>query len=451
MPISINSDFLIQCCCFSDENNSYSVLLYDTKTSEKNVTQILIEQGFGKPTTGSKNLECEKYVTPESKENIVVTAVTNYSDFYIQLTKSSPQLDQLMEQLNELYSQMNASDLQLISPIIGQYCCSCFTEDDGWYRACIEEVDGKQLTVRYIDYGNSEHLSIDRVKVLNPDFEVFPRFAIPCNLENHLQLKTLNTASSVLLDKEFVAQFKSKDNQFTIEVIDDGNPLSSKLLGSVKQPSAQTAVPEKTKQQEENTTVNQASSTTNSAPEKNNKQQNGHVYTTSLEQLSIKLEVGQSYPMYFIEAASPTEFFCQPSSSEQELTTLMENISSYVKTQKTEKFNGRAGDFALGMYKDDGEWYRIQVLDKSKQSVRYLSYKLSCKSSCIYVFCDHGVYFYFIKINLLEAISFRQKESVSLKLFLSILVPLSKFKMLNIKCFFTLINYLNLFTERLKQ
>ena len=134
-------------CLLLDENNSYSVLLYDTKTSEKNVTQILIEQGFGKPITGSNILECEKYMSPESKENVIVTAVNNYSDFYVQLSKSATQLDQLMGQLHEMYSQMNASDLQLISPIIGQYCCSCFTEDDGWYRACIEEVDGKHCQI----------------------------------------------------------------------------------------------------------------------------------------------------------------------------------------------------------------------------------------------------------------------------------------------------------------
>ena len=341
-----------------DENNSYSVLLYDTKTSEKNVTQILIEQGFGKPLTGSNSFECDKYMSPKSKENVLVTAVNNYADFYVQLSKSVPQLDTLMGQLHEFYSQMNASDLQLISPIIGQYCCSCFTEDDGWYRACIEEVDGKQLTVRYIDYGNSEHLNIDRVKVLNPNFEMFPRFALPCCLENHKQLKSLDTASSVLLDKELDVQFKNKDAPFKIEVIDDGKPLSTKLLNSVK-----TIEPAKTESPK--------TEPPKTEPVKTN-QQNGHAFAKCINPLVNNLKEGQSCSMYFIVATSPHEFFCQPTSTEQELLDLMENISSYVKTQKTEQFNGRVGDFALGMYKEDGSWYRIQVLEKSKQSVSFL-------------------------------------------------------------------------------
>lgn len=343
-------------CLLLDENNSYSVLLYDTKTSEKNVTQILIEQGFGKPITGSNILECEKYMSPESKENVIVTAVNNYSDFYVQLSKSATQLDQLMGQLHEMYSQMNASDLQLISPIIGQYCCSCFTEDDGWYRACIEEVDGKQLTVRYIDYGNSEHLSIDRVKVLNPEFEMFPRFALPCSLESHEKLKSLDTASSILLDQELDVQFKTKEATFTIEVVSNGKPLSTKLLDSVKATPAQIEKPKTEPAKAE--------------PVKP-KQQNGHAFATSVKPLVNILKEGQSYSMYFIEATSPHEFFCQPVSSEQELLDLMENISSYVKDQKTEQFNGRVGDFALGKYKEDNAWYRVQILEKSKQSVSY--------------------------------------------------------------------------------
>ena len=346
-------------CFILDENNSYSVLLYDTKTSEKNVTQILIEQGFGKAITGSNSLECEKYMSPEPKENVIVTAVTNYSDFYVQLSKSSDQLDQLMGQLHELYSQMNASDLQLISPIIGQYCCSCFTEDDGWYRACIEEVDGKQLTVRYIDYGNSEHLNIDRVKVLNPDFEMYPRFALPCCLENHEQLNSLDTASSVLLDQELDVQFKTKEATFKVEVINNGKPLSTKLLESFKSTSVLTEKPK---------TEPTKAEPTKAEPTKA-KQQNGHAFATSVNPLANNLKEGQSYSMYFIEATSPHEFFCQPASSEQELSDLMENITSYVKAQKTEQFNGRIGDFALGKYKEDGAWYRVQILEKSKQSV----------------------------------------------------------------------------------
>ena len=256
-----------------------------------------------------------------------------------------------MEQLYEIYSQMSASDLQMISPIIGQYCCSKFTEDDGWYRACIQEVHGKKLTVKYIDYGNSEHLDIDRVKVLNSDFDGTPRFALPCCLENHEQLKTLNTASETLLDKVLTIHFKSQEAPFKVEVMIDGKPLSKTLLESIK-PAAQ---PETQPPVQSQPAVS-----------------NGHAFATNIPKFPDTATIGQSYPMYFLEAASPHEFFCQPIASEQDLSTLMENIATYIGAGKTEQFNGRPGDFALGMYKEDGGWYRVQVLQKSKQTVSHI-------------------------------------------------------------------------------
>jgi len=342
---------------YLDLNNSYSVLLYDTKTSEKNISQILIELGHASETVKGSSIGCDTYFKIQEEETGFITSVTSYSDFWVQLARNSEQLDQLMVQLNEIYSQMNTSDLQMISPIIGQYCCSCFTGDDGWYRACIEEVDGKSMTVKYIDYGNSEHLNIDRVKVLNTDFDGTPRFALPCKLENHEQLKSIDSATSVLLDQEFTIQFKSKEAPFTVEILVNGTPLSKTLLEKM---GTKTAIEKP------------GSTKPVSSKSAEVKQTNGHAFTSSIKSIVESVKIGESKEMFFLEASSPHEFYCQPVATEKDLATLMEDISTYVASEKTHQFKGRVGDFALAIYKEDGGWYRVLLLEKLKQSVCYI-------------------------------------------------------------------------------
>ena len=297
--------------------------MYDTKTSEKNISQILIELGHARETVKGNSIGCDRYFQAQQEETGFVTSVTSYSDFWVQLSRKSEQLDQLMVQLNEIYAQMNPSDLQMISPIIGQYCCSCFTGDDGWYRACVEEVDGKSLTVKYIDYGNSEHLSIDRVKVLNTDFDGTPRFAFPCQLESHEQLKSIDSAVSTLLDQEFTIQFKTNEAPFTVEVLVNGNPLSKSLLEKMGPKS---------------TAENPAPTKPVSTNPVETKQTNGHAFSSSIKSLVESVKVGESKAMFFLEASSPQEFYCQPTATEQDLATLMENVSSYVASEQTHHF-----------------------------------------------------------------------------------------------------------------
>ena len=306
----------------------------------------MIEQNHASSIQKSSVVGCSNYAIPGTEESVVVTSVNSYGEFWVQLTRLSPQLDQLMNQVHEMYSQMNPSDLQIISPMIGQYCCSCFTGDDGWYRACIEEVDGKSLTVNYIDYGNSEHLDASKVKVLNRDFDGSPRYALLCCLENSSQFSSLTSASETLLDKEFTALFKSKEAPFKIDLVSNGTSVSETLMKQM------TKVPA----QESKAMENMA---------------NGDEFTRTVKSFDETAEVGKTYQMYFLEASSPNEFYCQPVASENELAKLMEDIASYTSTSKTQKYEGKAGDFVLAKYNEDGNWYRACIKENMRQNVSY--------------------------------------------------------------------------------
>lgn len=46
---------------------------------------------------------------------------------------------------------------------IDDVCCAQFSEDEKWYRAqVLAVVDGEQVIVKYVDYGNIEQLPVSQ-------------------------------------------------------------------------------------------------------------------------------------------------------------------------------------------------------------------------------------------------------------------------------------------------
>lgn len=100
----------------------------------------------------------EKIGIPDRKMNyvnIVVTEVTPEMHFFAQTTENGPKLETLMKKLRQ--------DFQVAPPVAGSYtpkrndlCAAKFSEDEEWYRAKVERVQGSNATIKYIDYGNSE-------------------------------------------------------------------------------------------------------------------------------------------------------------------------------------------------------------------------------------------------------------------------------------------------------
>ena len=103
-----------------------------------------------------------------SKEHVYVTCYTSSRKFFCQLVKTTTQLDDLMDKLEQFYRPLGDEDECLNSPHVGDPCCAMFTEDDGWYRAVITEVSGNTVQVKYLDYGNIEELPVSRIKRLSP-------------------------------------------------------------------------------------------------------------------------------------------------------------------------------------------------------------------------------------------------------------------------------------------
>ena len=88
-------------------------------------------------------------------ENVVVTEITPDLHFFTQVQENGAKLESLMSKLRQ--------DFQAQPPVSGSYtprrgdiCAAKFSEDQEWYRAKVDRVQGANCLIKYIDYGNTE-------------------------------------------------------------------------------------------------------------------------------------------------------------------------------------------------------------------------------------------------------------------------------------------------------
>ncbi|XP_056420269.1 tudor domain-containing protein 15 [Hyla sarda] len=111
-----------------------------------------------------------------------VEYVINPSNFWIRIDDSQKDFTKMMAEIAEKYSKCEIMDMVLQNPKPGQLCCAVYALDGHYYRAVITKVLSPQISVYYIDFGNTETVPFYDVKVLLPQFSVLPAFAICCSL-----------------------------------------------------------------------------------------------------------------------------------------------------------------------------------------------------------------------------------------------------------------------------
>uniref|UniRef100_UPI00358E7ACE tudor domain-containing protein 1-like isoform X2 n=1 Tax=Myxine glutinosa TaxID=7769 RepID=UPI00358E7ACE len=99
-------------------------------------------------------------------------------------------------------------------PIAGEVFLGCYSEDQGWYRAVLEDTNATEgmYNVLYIDFGNHETISADSICVLPKELAVLPICGIRCRIattrtpqgqgtDDVLKKKFLNHAVHVIFQK----------------------------------------------------------------------------------------------------------------------------------------------------------------------------------------------------------------------------------------------------------
>ena len=149
--------------------------------------------------------------------------------FYIQLVAREEDLSDLSDKLEEALASAETGDLS-VAPV-GAICCAMFTEDDAWYRAKVTATDADkgQVSVRFVDYGNTDTVEADRLTSLPEDLKlsVLPAFATKSRLSGVSDLSddAVEKLKEAVLDQVVIVDVKIK--------VEDHDEVELKVAGTL--------------------------------------------------------------------------------------------------------------------------------------------------------------------------------------------------------------------------
>lgn len=110
----------------------------------------------------------------------IVEHISNPLEFWIQTENHRADLDELFKSMHHLY-QDSANTHVVKNPTLGLNCAAQ-AEDGEFYRATVTELSETQVTVFFVDYGNTEVVDKSDIRTLPPEFKKIPQLAQKCCL-----------------------------------------------------------------------------------------------------------------------------------------------------------------------------------------------------------------------------------------------------------------------------
>ncbi|XP_074855208.1 tudor domain-containing protein 1 isoform X2 [Carettochelys insculpta] len=363
------------------KENSHVVEIADESvTPILNVSKHLLESGYAVKDSKdafaiNKTVNTVKEITGETIHktdwtsvkltlkqtlNVMLCTVNSPGEFFCQIFKEDDllALNLLNKSLAEYCQQTSA---RLFKPLKGEPCCAFFSGDGNWYRAMVKEVssDGA-IQVQFVDYGNTEEVTPDKLRQISSTFLKLPFQGIKCWLSG---VKPLNkewlpeatarfqmcTAGIKL--QAIVVSF-NKDGT-GLELIDNstGCPrIISEILINEKL-ALKESLPSKER-------------LPNTSAEKINPEE-----VSSEQWQTIELPVNETVSVRVMEVVSPDLFYALPTETrvdQEKLHRLMIELVEYCNAQKNHSFIPKVGEACCAKFAGDGHWYRAIVLGVSQ-------------------------------------------------------------------------------------
>ena len=143
------------------------------------VTPHQVPPGLRKLTLPGRNFEIGM------NHEVFIASCQSPHSFLCQLTSETETLDSITTQLAQTYAGSDEeADQHLLEsvPEEGDFLCAQFSEDKQWYRAQVLGGEGNEFEVLYIDFGNSEVLSLASLRGLDENLASYPPMAFECFL-----------------------------------------------------------------------------------------------------------------------------------------------------------------------------------------------------------------------------------------------------------------------------
>ncbi|XP_074089733.1 tudor domain-containing protein 1 isoform X2 [Macrotis lagotis] len=378
------------------ENSSVVELIDKSVKPSINVSKILIEAGFaigeGKLLTVdafsdlreiSASLTSEETVNKfewtwvelaiNETVNVMVCMLYNPGEFYCHILKEDALngLNEVNRSLAEYCQQKMPNDFK---PEIGEPCCAYFTGDGNWYRALVKEIlPNATVKVHFVDYGNIEEVTTDKLRKMSFKFLKLPFQGIRCWL---VDIKPRNKHWSNEATARFqmcVAGLKLQakvvdltDNGAGVELIDFSTAYPKVISDILIDEHLVLKDEPPCKDSQSNKSVGKID-----LPFDPDVLQ----ATSSDQWKTIEFPVDEIIPACILEITSPSLFYALPiENRDQEKLNLMTiKLTEHCNSQKNRVlFKPRIGDVCCARFTSDNYWYRAIILKVSESDIKVL-------------------------------------------------------------------------------
>ncbi|XP_041716219.1 tudor domain-containing protein 15 [Coregonus clupeaformis] len=279
---------------------------------------------------------------PGSELAVRCSHVNTPSEFWCQLESKIPNLEEMMEAIQQYYQ---AHTLPVQS---SDSCCVTKSKDDGrWYRACIVGAQKDEVEMIFVDYGIVAKEKVHNLQAIVPEFLDLEGQAFRCSLYNLIEpargsggdwgteacdlLKYFAQGQSVKLTCCIHAQLYVK-NKGLCNVVDLHNT----------QQNATKKLVEKGLAREVQTPMQLMPS----------------VCPDSFVHSSFNLRCGSEEQVCVTHVCSPWEMYCQLDRNTEMIEDLMEKVAMESEEILRANSGPGIGKLCLAKYYGDGKWYR---------------------------------------------------------------------------------------------
>ncbi len=309
-----------------------------TKLVEMGVASASVQEAATQAVEGQRSVAQSASTPIEIPELTLVvgetypmymTHVVDPSEFYCQVATHSLTLDDLMARVADYYTEHRPQAVVEA----GRYCVAQYSGNNAWYRAKVLRVTSQEeVSVYFVDYGNSEVVSTSQILALVPEFASLASQAISMCLPPEAIVEIESDQFFQLdLEQEFqVTPVSITDGRHIVKI--QGDAATSLLLDAVLFAHPPTAMPSET------TPVSSGACS------------------------PLVYPLGSTVDIYVSHVNSPLSFYCQPLDLVEELEEMMSQLANLVESSPPEQMkNPTLGQICLAKYSFDGEWYRARV------------------------------------------------------------------------------------------
>ncbi|XP_043481522.1 uncharacterized protein LOC122510734 isoform X2 [Leptopilina heterotoma] len=336
-----------------DDNNRFNS---KPKYGRDNSSNEPKEINFDEPIDFSKSKTLEfalPSIIPGNKQRGEIIYLSNLSNFFVHLIPDNEKLEELMEKIAVIYESggvvLDKSKVKLNIPCIAQYA-----DDERWYRAVIQKIDGTNATVLFVDYGNVEVVCFNKLKEIRDEFTSLPIQAVPCKLfgpeKTEWTEEEINDFSDIvngkLLEIEFIGKDQDTFKVLLREVIDE--TAKKEIINSTFCPGVDLT------KSKENTSVTKIT---------NVSQQKIDFASFDSKWVDERVKPGTKDTVIVTWFDNTDSFYCQSVTKQKEFRPMMEEIQKVYSGRKTINETLKPGCPVMAIFAQDDALYRAEIIE----------------------------------------------------------------------------------------